>query len=214
MATNGSLPAPNSCKSNPMNKPFSQACENNRRPILDILMPLLTTKTRVLEIGSGTGQHAVWFAQHMPHLIWQTSDLPKNHPAIRQWISDYPAANLLLPLELDMLKNNWPSQRYDAIFTANTAHIMPWEGVANMFTKGGSQLQPKGLFCLYGPIGYGGTIVPQSNIEFDWYLRQQAAHQGIRQFEDINQLAITAGLTLLDDYAMPANNRLLVWQKH
>lgn len=197
-----------------MSKPFSQACENNRGPILDILMPLLATKTKVLEIGSGTGQHGVWFAKHMPHLTWQTSDLAENHFAIKQWISDYPADNLLPPIVLDMLADKWPSQRYDAIFTANTAHIMPWEGVVNMLAKAVSRLQPNGLFCLYGPMGYSGVISPQSNIEFDHYLRQQAAHQGIRQFEDINHLATTAGLTLLDDYAMPANNRLLVWQRY
>ena len=196
-----------------MSKPFSQACENNRGPILDILMPLLAKKTKVLEIGSGTGQHAVWFAQHMPHLIWQTSDLLDKHSAIKQWIADYPADNLLPPIVLDMLTDKWPSQRYDAIFTANTAHIMPWQGVVNMLTKGGSQLQSNGLFCLYGPMGYGGVIAPHSNIQFDHYLRQQLPHQGIRQFEDIDRLATAAGLKFLHKDALPANNHLLVWQK-
>lgn len=196
-----------------MDKPFSQACENNREPIFEVLGPLIAHKTRVLEIGSGTGQHAVWFAQHLPHLVWQTSDLSHNHPGIRLWLVDQPSHNLRAPIVLDMLADHWPETTYDVIYSANTAHIMPWEGVVNMLAQVGSHLLTGGLFCLYGPMGYAGKITPQSNIQFDLQLRQQAAHMGIRDFHDINRLAVDAGLVLLDDHSMPANNRLLVWEK-
>lgn len=196
-----------------MNMPFSQACENNRGPILKVIKPLLADKHRVLEIGSGTGQHAAWFAQHMPHLIWQTSDVLENHWGIKQWIASNPSDNLPAPLELNIFQDNLPAADYDAIFTANTAHIMPWEGVERLFDCLAVQLPAQGIFCLYGPMGYNGLIAPESNIQFDQFLRQQSSHRGIRQFEAINALAISAGLELLEDFALPANNRLIAWQK-
>jgi SAM-dependent methyltransferase len=199
-----------------MDKPFSPACENNRGPILEILKPLLVDKSSVLEIGSGTGQHAVWFAKNMPQLQWQTSDLQPNHAGINQWLDAYPSPNLLPPIELDMLgiaEGNWPNGDYDCIYSANTAHIMPWEAVVNMLAQVGLQLRSNGLLCLYGPMQYQGVIEPQSNRDFDASLRQQSSHMGIREFHQINQLAAEAGLMLLEDHAMPANNRLLVWQK-
>ena len=199
-----------------MDKPFSPACENNRGPILEILKPLLVDKSSVLEIGSGTGQHAVWFAKNMPQLQWQTSDLQPNHAGINQWLDAYPSPNLLPPIELDMLgiaEGNWPNADYDCIYSANTAHIMPWEAVVNMLAQAGLQLRSNGVLCLYGPMQYQGVIEPQSNRDFDASLRQQASHMGIREFHQINQLAVEAGLVMLDDHAMPANNRLLVWQK-
>ena len=199
-----------------MDKPFSPACENNRDPILALLMPLLADKSSVLEIGSGTGQHAVWFAKNMPQLRWQTSDLQHNHAGINQWLNAYPSPNLLPPIELDMLDtvgSNWPNGGFDCIYSANTAHIMPWEAVVNMMAQVGLRLCSNGLFCLYGPMQYQGVIEPQSNRDFDASLQQQASHMGIREFHQINRLAAEAGLVLLDDHAMPANNRLLVWQK-
>ena len=199
-----------------MDKPFSPACENNRDPILALLMPLLADKSSVLEIGSGTGQHAVWFAKNMPQLRWQTSDLQHNHAGINQWLNAYPSPNLLPPIELDMLDtvgSNWPNGGFDCIYSANTAHIMPWEAVVNMLAQVGLRLCSNGLFCLYGPMQYQGVIEPQSNRDFDASLQQQASHMGVREFHQINRLAAEAGLVLLDDHAMPANNRLLVWQK-
>ena len=199
-----------------MDKPFSPACENNRDPILALLIPLLADKSSVLEIGSGTGQHAVWFAKNMPQLRWQTSDLQHNHAGINQWLNAYPSPNLLPPIELDMLDtvgSNWPNGGFDCIYSANTAHIMPWEAVVNMLAQVRLRLCSNGLFCLYGPMQYQGVIEPQSNRDFDASLQQQASHMGIREFHQINRLAAEAGLVLLDDHAMPANNRLLVWQK-
>jgi SAM-dependent methyltransferase len=196
-----------------MDKPFSQACANNQGVIGDILQRVLAAKSKALEIGSGTGQHGVWFAKQLPHLSWQMSDREQNHAGINQWINDEPAANLLPPLALDVLNDAWPSDHYDAIYTANTAHIMPWPAVTAMFSGLGERLLPGGVFCLYGPMKYLGVLDAKSNIEFDHRLRQQLAHQGIREFHDINQLALSAGLVLREDNPMPANNRLIVWQK-
>lgn len=196
-----------------MDKPFSQACVNNRGPIAEILQRVFAQSKNILEIGSGTGQHGVWFAEKMPHLSWQTSDQPHNHAGICQWISDCPAPNLLEPVALDVLSDPWPEGSYDGVFSANTAHIMPWEAFVAMFTGIGEHLLSNGLFCLYGPMKYMGELDAPSNVQFDQMLRQQLPHQGIRKFHDINRLALAAGLILLEDNALPANNRLIVWQK-
>ena len=194
-------------------KPFSQACENNKAPIFDLLAPLLQDKTHLLEIGSGTGQHAAWFAPQLPHLIWQTSDLIENHQGILQWLDDYPAANLREPIALNVAQDQWPDSSVDAIYTANTAHIMAWHEVEAMFKKVSSNLPSNGIFCLYGPMKYAGEHTSESNRFFDLRLRERVAHRGIREFHEINQLALNGDLILLDDHAMPANNRLLIWQK-
>ena len=194
-------------------KPFSQACENNKAPIFALLAPLLQDKTHLLEIGSGTGQHAAWFAPQLPQLIWQTSDLLENHPGILGWLEDYPAANLRAPIELNVAGAEWPDDSIDAVYTANTAHIMAWHDVEAMFHLVSSGLPPNGVFCLYGPMKYAGEHSSESNRIFDLKLRERAAHRGIREFHEINQLALNSSLILLDDHAMPANNRLLIWQK-
>ena len=196
-----------------MVKPFSQACVNNQTAICQILERVFTDKKLVLEVGSGTGQHGVCFAKNLPHLIWQMSDREQNHAGINQWIIDGPAPNLIAPIRLDVLSDSWPTAHYDAMYSANTAHIMPWVAVASMFAGVGQGLANGGLFCLYGPFKYLGVLDAQTNIEFDYRLQQQSAHQGIREFHDINQLAMNAGLDLREDNAMPANNRLIVWQK-
>tara|TARA_B110000459_G_C16389142_1_gene393425 strand:+ start:113 stop:706 length:594 start_codon:yes stop_codon:yes gene_type:complete len=196
-----------------MDKPFSQACFNNRGPITEVLQRVFAHSSNILEIGSGTGQHAVWFANKMPHLHWQTSDRRSNHAGINQWISQYPATNLVEPVALDVLTDIWPSSTYDGIYSANTAHIMPWEAVVAMFAGIGEHLLSKGLFCLYGPMKYRGVLDAASNIQFDQMLRQQLPHQGIREFTEVNRLAAAAGLMFREDKAMPANNRLLVWRK-
>jgi len=196
-----------------MDKPFSQACINNRGPISGILERVFANKRNILEIGSGTGQHAVWFASKMPHLSWQTSDQAQYHAGINQWIEECPSPNLLAPIPLNVLTDPWPTNAYDGIYSANTAHIMPWEAVVAMFAGVGVRLSSNGIFCLYGPIKYQGELDAQSNVQFDQRLQQQFPHQGIREFHDINRLALAAVLVLLEDNTMPANNRLLVWQK-
>ena len=197
-----------------MTKPFSQACENNRAPISQVLERTLVDCQSVLEIGSGTGQHAVWFSRAMPHLQWQTSDRVENHQGIKQWISDSSLENIHHPLELDVGAGPWPEGLFDAIFTANTAHIMALSEVELMFSGVSKLLISGGLFCLYGPMQYSGVISAESNRAFDAKLRAVKSTQGIRVFNDLNKLATRAGMELIEDNDLPANNQLIIWQKH
>lgn len=193
-------------------KAFSQACENNKGPILEILRPLLATRRTLLEIGSGTGQHAAFFAANLAPLTWQTSDVVANHASIQAWIAR--VDNALAPRELDVDADDWPATRYDAAFSANTAHIMHWPTVVNMFHGVARVLAPGAVFALYGPFNYAGTYTSDSNARFDQHLRASDAGMGIRDYETVAELAERLDMTLLADHAMPANNRLLVWQRH
>lgn len=195
-----------------MNKPFSQACENNKRPILDVLKRHLGNVQSVLEIGSGTGQHAVFFGEHLPHLAWQTSDQRHYHEGIDAWLADAGLDNVAPPLDLDVNVEPWPITSAEAVFSANTAHIMGWSTVEAFVAGVGRLLGPGGLFLLYGPFNYGGRHTSDSNARFDVSLRMQDPRMGIRDFEAMDDLARSAGMTLIEDNAMPANNRLLVWQ--
>lgn len=194
-------------------KPFSQACENNKRPILDVLRRCLRDSRLVLEIGSGTGQHAVYFARHLPHLMWQPSDLEANHDGIRQWIADAGLANVRPPLALDVHMRPWPLAPVDAVVSVNTAHIMSWPAVEDFIGGAGEVLRPAGVFALYGPFNYGGKHTSDSNARFDEWLRQRDPQSAIRDFEAVDALARAADLYLVEDNAMPANNRLLVWAR-
>jgi cyclopropane fatty-acyl-phospholipid synthase-like methyltransferase len=196
-----------------MTKQYSAACERNREPILAVLREAFANVHRVLEIGSGTGQHAVNFAAQLPQLVWQTSDLPHNHASILAWLQEAALPNLLPPLTLDVASGEWPVGPYDAVFSANTCHIMAWQEVRAMFDGIGRVLQPGGAVCIYGPFNYAGKFSSASNAQFDAALKAQAPHMGIRDFEAVNRLAEEHGLTLIADHAMPANNRLLQWQR-
>ena len=193
--------------------PFSPACENNKRPILDVLERYLRDSATVLEIGSGTGQHASFFAAQMPQLTWQTSDLPANHPGIRGRIEAAGLTNVGMPLDLDVRRSDWGLSEVDAAFSANTAHIMGWPAVCAMIAGVGRLLTPGGCFLLYGPFNYGGRHTSESNARFDLSLRMSDPAMGIRDFEQIAAEAEAAGLALEEDCGMPANNRLLVWRK-
>jgi len=194
-------------------KPYSEACERNKDPILAILRSQLRDSRMVLEIGSGTGQHAVHFARHLPHLTWQTSDVRANHAGIVAWIEHSGLANVLRPLDLDVSSSPWPTCAADACFTANTAHIMSWAEVEAMFAGVTALLPPGGTFCQYGPFAYAGRHTSLSNREFDAMLRQRDPLSGIRDVVDLRSLAEREGLEPLADHEMPANNRLLVWRK-
>mgnify|MGYP000356769850 CR=1 FL=1 len=195
-------------------KPFSQACENNKAPILEKLTALFKQPGTILEIGTGTGQHAVHFASHLPHLVWQPTDHPQNAQLSRAWIDDSGLTNIHLPIALDVLHGDWFGlPAIDGAFSANTAHIMAWEEVQAMF-RGVLEVLPKeGIFCLYGPFSYGGRHTSESNARFDLSLRTQAPHMGIRDMEDLKVLGKETGLVLEEDFGMPANNRLLVWRR-
>lgn len=196
-------------------KPFSQACENNSEPILKVLQRVFAGRRRVLEVGSGTGQHAVFFAPQMPHLLWQTGDLVENHPGINSWIDDCPADNLYRPLALNADQRPWVMNGYkpDALFSANTCHIMSWPSVENLFAELGTLLEQDAVLAIYGPFNYQGHFTSESNARFDQWLKQVAPHQGIRDFEAVDRLAQKMGFILTEDNPMPANNRLLVWRK-
>jgi cyclopropane fatty-acyl-phospholipid synthase-like methyltransferase len=193
--------------------PFSAACERNRQPILDVLRSELAGSATVLEIGSGTGQHAVFFAAALPGLVWQTSDRAENHDAIRAWIEAEGPANVRPPLELDVGASAWPDGPYDAVFSANTAHIMSWPDVCAMFAGVGRVLSAGGRFLLYGPFSFDGGHTSRSNVDFDAMLRQRDPASGIRDAKDLDVEAEKAGMRRSGDHAMPANNRILVWQK-
>lgn len=195
-----------------IDKPFCQACENNKDPIVNVLKGSFANVTRVLEIGSGTGQHCVYFAPRLPHLTWQASDRALNILGIESWMATNPAVNLPGPIPLDVDDAEWPKD-FDAVFSANTAHIMPWKQVERMFLMVGRTLWNYGLFALYGPFNYNGEFTSEGNYNFDKMLKQQNPDQGIRDFEAVNSLALNAGLVLLEDHSMPANNRLLIWEK-
>lgn len=196
-----------------MEKPFSPACERNREPILSMLKVVLAGSRTVLEIGSGTGQHAVFFADNLPHLTWQTSDRFENHAGIHAWLQEAGLANALPPLELDVATSSWPDTSFDAVFTANTCHIMAWQEVEAMFAGIGRVLKHGGILCIYGPFNYDGAFTSESNARFDAALRSQASHMGIRDAEAIDSLASRQGLQLEADHEMPANNRLRVWRR-
>jgi cyclopropane fatty-acyl-phospholipid synthase-like methyltransferase len=194
-------------------KPYAEACERNRAPILEVLCIELAGRSRLLEIGSGTGQHAVYFAPEFPGLVWQTSDVVQNHPDIRAWLDEAGLANVLPPLALDVCEDEWPSDSYDAVFSSNTAHWMSWPEVECLIAGVGEVLQAGGAFCLYGPFNYRGEYTSESNGRFDRWLKARDPSSGIRDFEAVDELARKAGMTLRQDYEMPANNRVLAWSK-
>ncbi len=201
------------------NKPYSEACERNREPIAAALEPWMGDRRRVLEIGSGTGQHAVFFAQRWPHLQWQPSDHADHLPGIEAWRTDASLPNLLPPFVLQAELPPLPplavprgTERFDAVFTANTLHIMGWAQAAVLFAGLPSVLVPGGLLAVYGPFNYQGNFTSDSNAQFDAWLRMRDPRSGIRDVEAVQELASTQGFRMLGDMAMPANNRLLLWQ--
>lgn len=192
-------------------KPYSEACERNRAPILDVLKRAFAHRRFVLEIGSGTGQHAAYFAPALPHLVWQPSDVPEHLEGMRQWVAECAAANLRPPIALDV-GGEWPQLDADAVFSANTCHIMSWPQVERMFA-GIGRMDSVQVFCLYGPFNYGGRHTSESNARFDAMLRARDPASGLRDYEAITALARRCALEPVEDNAMPANNRLLVFQR-
>ncbi|MGA8278427.1 MAG: DUF938 domain-containing protein [Rhodanobacteraceae bacterium] len=194
-------------------KPVSAACERNREPILAVLRRHFADRARVLEIGSGTGQHAVHFAAALPKLQWQTSDRAENLPGVRAWLDDAALLNTPAPLTLDVAGGPWPATRYDAVFSANTLHIMSWPEVAALFDALPEVTTADAKLTIYGPFNYDGRFTSPSNAAFDASLRAQLPHMGIRDFESVDRLAAARGFELVEDIAMPANNRCVFWQR-
>ncbi len=194
-------------------KPFAESCVQNRDPILAVLREVFADCHRVLEIGSGTGQHAVYFGAELPHLVWQTADVPQHHAGIRAWLDAAALPNVLPPLALDVCQTDWRGGRYDAVFSANTLHIMGWPEVECFFSGVGAVLEPGGVLAVYGPFNYNGTFTSESNARFDAWLKARDPASGVRDFEAVDALARAQGLALQRDFAMPANNRTLVWRR-
>lgn len=196
-----------------IDKPFAESAERNGDPILEVLRTEFAQCTRVLEIGSGTGQHAARFSAAMQHLQWQTSDLKENHAGIIAWVEDAGLKNLLLPLTVDVRTAALPARSFDAVYSSNTAHIMSFAAVEKMFAVVAEVLSDDGVFCLYGPFRRDGEFNTPSNAAFHASLRSRDPDMGIRHLESLDELGQEHGLTRTRLYAMPANNHIAVWCK-
>ena len=195
-----------------MEKPHSPACERNCEPILAVLREHFADRRRVLEIGSGSGQHAVYFAAALPQLIWHSSDRAENLPGIRAWLDEAALPNTPAPLTLDVA-GAWPAGPFDAVFSANTLHIMAWHEVERLFAQLPTITTEDALVIIYGPFNHQSLYSSDSNAAFDQWLQARGAHMAIRDAEAVDALAAAAGFALLDDIAMPANNRCRMWRR-
>ena len=199
-------------------RPYAPACDRNRDPILAVLRRHFAERRHVLEIGSGTGQHAVYFAAAMPWLRWQCSDRDDALPGIQEWLDEAALPNTPAPAPLDVASGPWPRAdtpdgRFDAMFSANTLHIMGWPEVERSFAGRDGVLSAEAVAVVYGPFNYGGQYTSDSNREFDGWLKARDPHSAIRDVEAVHALARGVGLRLVEDVAMPANNRCLVWRR-
>jgi cyclopropane fatty-acyl-phospholipid synthase-like methyltransferase len=193
--------------------PFSAACERNKGPILEVLRVRFADRAQVLEIGSGTGQHAVHFARALTHLTWHPTEQLTYLADLTERVKAEGSPNLRAPTLLDVRQAVWSVRSVDAIFTANTLHIMSWPEVMALFAGIGSVLAPGGVLGIYGPFRYAGRYTSDSNQEFDRMLQDRDPQSGLRDIQDINSLAEQYGLRLDADHDLPANNRLLVFTK-
>jgi cyclopropane fatty-acyl-phospholipid synthase-like methyltransferase len=193
-------------------KPYSAACDRNRDPILGVLRPFFADRRRVLEVGSGTGQHAAHFAAALPALEWQASDRVENHAGIRAWLDEAGLPNTPAPLDLDVT-SAWPDGSWDAVFSANTLHIMGWAEVERFFEALPRVTTGDAKLAIYGPFNLDGRFTSDSNAAFDASLKQRAPQMGLRDIAAVDALAHAAGFARVDDIAMPANNRILLWQR-
>ena len=193
--------------------PYSSAAERNRQPILDQLQHLLPQQGTVLEIGSGTGQHAVYFSHNLPHLMWQPSDMGANIPSLEAQFSADNSQHMLPLLKLDVVNDPWPGCSYEAIYSANTAHIMSWDVVVAMFAGVAAHLVTNGRFILYGPFNIDNQFTSEGNEQFDARLRSDDPGRGIRDMAAIENLANLYEMPLQQQISMPANNFILVFDK-
>lgn len=194
-------------------KPYAESSEQNKDVILEVLEKIFTQPGKVLEIGSGTGQHAVYFAEKLPHLHWHPTDIAGALPGIQLWLADSDCDNLADCKELDLGIHEFPVEAFDYVFTANTVHIVSWPLVKEMFEGAGKVLKPGGRFAVYGPFSYGGQFTSESNAQFDQWLKRRDPASGVRNFEDLVALAEGWEMSLVGDFEMPVNNRVLVWGK-
>jgi SAM-dependent methyltransferase len=193
--------------------PFSAACERNKDPILEVLRIRFASRSQVLEIGSGTGQHAVHFARSLSHLVWYPTEQLTYLADLTERVRLEGTPNLRAPTLLDVRQAVWPLRSVDALFTANTLHIMSWPEVMALFQGIGNVLAPGGVLCIYGPFRYGDRYTSDSNQEFDRMLQERDPLSGLRDLGAVRTLAEQYGLRLDEDHDLPANNRLVVFVK-
>lgn len=197
-----------------MDKPFSPSCERNRDVILDVLQNYITKDDkRVLEIGAGTGQHAIYFAPHFAHVKWYPTDLAKNLGGMNLWLKDAGISNIQKAQALDVSKDDFPKLKFDVVFTANTLHIMHWKETKSFIKLLGLRLRENSRAIFYGPFKYNGEFTSESNEIFDRTLKTNDPQSGIRSVEDINNAMIKNGFKLLQDISMPANNQILIYSR-
>jgi cyclopropane fatty-acyl-phospholipid synthase-like methyltransferase len=193
--------------------PFSEACERNKAPILAVLRSAFADRIQVLEIGSGTGQHAVHFAAHLPHLTWHPTEQLAYLNDLTARVKLEGSPNLRQPTVLDVNQAVWPLRHVDAIFTANTFHIMAWTEVTALFRGLDAVLSADGIVCVYGPFCYNGRYTSKSNEDFDSMLKERDPLSGLRDVEQVTVLGAECGLKLQADHDLPANNRLLQFRR-
>jgi SAM-dependent methyltransferase len=191
---------------------FSQAADNNKQAILDVLAEHMASPATVLEIGSGSGQHALHFSAQLTHLMWQPSELDCGLEALRSNLDQAAIANVADPVVLDVCGGPWPAD-VDCVYTANTLHIMSWSMVIEFMRGVGQVLGASGSLYVYGPFRYNGDFTTESNARFDGWLKERDPASGVRDFEALDALALAEGLRLAVDVAMPANNQLLIWHR-
>jgi len=197
-----------------MEKPFSNACERNQEPILDVMKEFITKDhKRLIEVGSGTGQHAVYLASHFPWMEWHPTDVSSKLSGIKLWLSEAKVPNVKLPARLEVGRDDFPKLKFDVVFTANTFHIMHWKECKSLMKLLGHRLRENSLVFIYGPFKYNGEFTSPSNEEFDRSLKERDSLSGLRSFEDVNQNMAKNGFEILCDYDMPANNRMLVYKR-
>lgn len=195
-------------------KPYSAACDRNKEPILEVLREFITSEDKkLLEVGSGTGQHAVFLAPHFKHLEWYTSDVPDNHAGIKEWLGEAKVPNIKGPFTFEVGKDDFPKNEFDIVFTANTFHIMSWKECKTLMKSLGQRLTEGAQVFIYGPFKYQGEYTSQSNAEFDESLKTRNPLSGIRAFEDVVNAMTKNGFSLTKDVEMPANNRILIFMR-
>ena len=196
-----------------MHKPYSQACENNKSPILDRISRIYRNGDVVLEIGTFTAQHILYFAEHMPQVMWQPSDTVEAQPTVRAGLDGTELPNILEPVTIDVADDGWYEKRVEGVFSANTLHIISLEHVRHFLRGAGRLLKPGGRLCVYGPFKYKGEFTTPSNADFDIWLKRRDPLSGVREFETVASWASDYGMRLMSDFPMPANNQLLVFNK-
>jgi hypothetical protein len=198
-----------------MKKPFSPAAQRNQQAILEVLQDYIDSSvTNLLEFGAGTGQHAVYMAPFFSETTWVVSDIAGKHAGIRMWLKENPAANIEGPIAFKVGSHPFPTDRwYQAFYTANTFHIMPWKKVKTLIKMLGHRLREGSKVFIYGPFRDGSDYRGQSNVDFDQALKQQDPAMGIRDENDVIQTMFKQGFDLLENRAMPANNRILVFER-